>query len=178
MKHKTAELAGPRLARAVAIAAGYRVAREYDGKGSWVVWLPPEATRDAMPVASFSGHGWRLAAGRGGRPAMMTNDADVEKLASFIDLPRPADAAKKAMIARLTLGLDEVVGLAITRRIGHPDWPLTEVIRRMIAETFDDGRTVWLLDDEPILETWPPEVDLKANSMTTKRNYRFLGLAA
>ena len=58
MKHKTAELTGARLARAVAIAAGYRVEREEGGR-AWIVRLPRGATPDACPVNSFSRYGWR-----------------------------------------------------------------------------------------------------------------------
>lgn len=50
MKHKTADLSGSLLARAVAIAAGYRV--ECEGR-EWGVWLPNGDAR------SFSEWGWR-----------------------------------------------------------------------------------------------------------------------
>jgi hypothetical protein len=55
MKHKVSELEGAQLARAVAMACGYRVEHEVE----WDVWLPPEATPDASPCHSFGEHGWR-----------------------------------------------------------------------------------------------------------------------
>lgn len=84
----------------------------------------------------------------------------------------PTEAIHKAIAVRMALGLDEAISLAISAKLGRADWDTHDLMGRLTAMSFPDGRTEWRLDDEPIIESFPLTVERDGRIVSATQWFR------
>ena len=64
---------------------------------------------------------------------------------------------------------DGIIASAITEALGHNSWQLWAIAHRLRRVRINDQpQETWLLDDKPLLEIWPPEMETKREGDSIK----------
>lgn len=92
-----------------------------------------------------------------------------------VELESPTRAIMKTLAARMALSLDEIVSSALADRLGNADLQPADMADRLTRDTTPDGRSVWFVDGDPFLETWPIETESDGRMLTATMNHRRIG---
>ncbi len=73
------------------------------------------------------------------------------------------------MASNLAKKTDGIIASAITDALGHNSWQLSCIAHRLRRVRVNgQPQEMWLFDDKPLLEIWPPEMEIKTEGDSIK----------